>query len=166
MSIDKRLTWEEYALALAKTASTRSEDPFVKVGACALNHENMVIGVGYNGLASGKNLKWHNFTRDERRPLMIHAETNCLSLCKKGDVNILAVTLLPCSYCANMISAYGVKKVVYDQIYEQEDVDLIESIFEFNDIELVKLSPDKVETESLEQKRPVEIPTDDSFRMA
>ena len=80
---NERISWEEYALEIARAASLRSEDPFVKVGACALNKDHMVVGVGYNGLASGKNLDWQNFSRDERRPLMIHAEANCLSLSQK-----------------------------------------------------------------------------------
>ena len=158
---DNRPSWEEYALELAKTASTRSEDPFVKVGACALDHQNMVAGVGYNGLASGKDLSWENFSRDERRPLMIHAETNCLSLCKKGEVNILAVTLLPCS---NMITAYGVSIVVYEDEYDREDFELIKGIFDFNDIKLIKIS-DEEKTTSLSEPRKVEIPHDDSFRL-
>jgi len=162
---DEKPSWEEYALEIAKTASIRSEDPFVKVGACALNHENMVVGVGYNGLASGKDLDWENFSRDERRPLMIHAETNCLSLCKKGEVNILAVTLLPCSYCANMISAYGINTVVYESEYEQEDFDFIKGIFDFNDIKLIKISDEEDEPQCLSQGRKVVIPNDDSFRM-
>ena len=163
----ERPTWEEYALELAKAASIRSEDPFVKVGACALNYQNMIIGVGYNGLASGRDLSWENFTRDERRPLMIHAETNCLSLCKKGEVNILAVTLLPCSYCANMISAYGVKTVVYEKEYEQEDFDLIKGIFDFNEIKLIKISDDDNENDQqcLSQVKKIEIPKNDLFRL-
>ena len=51
-----RLSWEEYALRIAEVASLRSEDPFMKVGACALNHSNRVIGVSYNGLATGVNV--------------------------------------------------------------------------------------------------------------
>ena len=54
MSESPKSTWGEYALEIARVASLRSEDPHRKVGACALNHQNMVIGVGYNGLASGK----------------------------------------------------------------------------------------------------------------
>ncbi len=42
----KRLSWAEYALKIAETAAERSEDPHRKVGACALNHQNMVAGVG------------------------------------------------------------------------------------------------------------------------
>ena len=116
-----RISWERFAIEIADTASLRSEDPHRKVGACALNHQNMVIGVGYNGLASGKNVSeefWED--RDFRRQYMIHAEANCLSLCKKGEVRLLAVTLLPCSYCATMIASYGVQKVVYRDVYEKD----------------------------------------------
>ena len=51
---------------------------------------------------------------------MIHAEANCLSLCKKGEVRLLAVTLLPCSYCATLIASYGVEKVVFRDDYEKD----------------------------------------------
>jgi len=160
---DERSSWEEYALEIARAASLRSEDPFVKVGACALSKDHMVVGVGYNGLASGKNLEWENFSRDERRPLMIHAEANCLSLCRKNEVELLAVTLLPCSYCATLISAYNIKKVVYEEEYEQEDLEIIEGIFEFNGIELVKLKSDLPTISTLEQKRKIELPSNDNF---
>jgi len=117
-----RISWEKFAIEIADTASLRSEDPHRKVGACALNHANMVIGVGYNGLASGHEVTpefWKD--RDARRPYMIHAEANCLSLCKKGEVRLIAVTLLPCSYCATLIASYGVQKVVYRDTYEADD---------------------------------------------
>ena len=109
-----RLSWEEYALSLAFTASQRSEDPHMKVGACALNEHNMVLALGYNGLAPRKevvDLFWKD--RDLRRPYMIHAEANCLSLVKRGEVTLLAVTLLPCASCATLIASYDIPKVVY-----------------------------------------------------
>ena len=133
-----RTSWEEYSLDIARAASERSEDPFVKVGACALSHDNMVLGVGYNGLASGKNPPedfWED--RDKRRPFMIHAEMNCLSLFKKGEARLMAVTLLPCSHCAASICAYGIKAVVYGKTYEQDKKAL--EIFKFYSVELIKL---------------------------
>jgi dCMP deaminase len=136
--INDRLSWEEYALSLAKTASERSEDPYQKVGACALNERHMVLALGYNGLAPGKDVQrdfWND--RDRRRTYMIHAEANCLSLCKGGGVSLLASTLLPCSYCATMIAAYGVKKVVYGEEYHRDT--LAKSIFDFYNIELTKI---------------------------
>ena len=132
-----RLSWEEYALSLAFTASQRSEDPHMKVGACALNEHNMVLALGYNGLAPRKevvDLFWKD--RDLRRPYMIHAEANCLSLVKRGEVSLLAVTLLPCASCATLIASYDIPKVVYGEEYER-DMKALE-IFDFYGIECVK----------------------------
>ena len=134
----KRLTWDRYALNIAEAASARSEDPYQKVGACALNKERMVVGVGYNGLASGKSADsevWSD--RDHRRKYMIHAEANCLSLFKKNEADLIAVTLLPCSYCATMIAAYGIKKVIYKDIYKNDQSAF--EIFSFYRINLVRL---------------------------
>ena len=134
-----RISWEQYALNIAKTASERSEDHFMKVGACALNKDNMVLAVGYNGLATGKKVdKYFWAVRRDRRPYMIHAEANCLSLVKRGEVELLAVTLLPCASCATLIASYNIPKVVYGQEYER-DMKALE-IFDFYNIECVKLS--------------------------
>lgn len=130
---NNRISWEEYALRIAEVASLRSEDPFKKVGACALDLHNRVIGVSYNGLAPGVTVDPSFWTdRDKRRPYMIHAEANLLSLFKRGECNILACTLLPCSCCASMISAYGIKKVVYKELYTR-DTEAIK-ILKFNGI--------------------------------
>jgi len=133
-----RISWEEYALKIASVASERSEDPYFKVGACALDHSNRVIGVAYNGLAPGKIAPdgfWDN--RDKRRPYMIHAEANVLALIKRGECRILACNLLPCSSCATNIVAHGIKKVVYSEVYSRDTQSL--EIFQFNDIECVQL---------------------------
>lgn len=131
---NKRIGWDEYALRIAEAASLRSEDVYVKVGACGLDYSNRVIGVAYNGLASGIQTTdkfWSN--RDHRRPFMIHAEANLLSLVKRGECRLLACTLLPCSCCASMISAYGIERVVYKDVYHRDPMAL--EIFDFNGIE-------------------------------
>ena len=157
------LSWEEYALGLAEAASQRSEDPFVRVGACALNHEHMVLGVGYNGLASGKDVDWELFSRDQRRPVMLHAEMNCLSLCKKGGVKILAITLLPCSHCATMIAGYGIPQVVYRDDYEEDDG--AKEIFKFYGIKLLQLKGENAESPPLEYPREVILNDNDDIRV-
>ena len=65
---------------------------------------------------------------------MIHAEANCLSLFKKGEARLIAVTLLPCSSCATLIAAYGIPKVVYEQEYERDTQ--AKEIFKYYKIEL------------------------------
>ncbi len=133
-----RPTWQEYAIDLAETAATRSEDPYHKVGACALSYDNKVLSLGYNGLMSGKNVDpsfWED--RDKRRPFMIHAETNCLSNFKAGECKLIAVTLLPCASCATAIAAHEIPYVAYSEVY-QRDTRALE-IFNFYHIKLLKV---------------------------
>ena len=133
-----RLSWENYALKLAKTASERSEDPYVKVGACALGWSHEVLGLGYNGLMSGKDVEpsfWED--RDARRPYMIHAEVNCLAGVERAKCKVLAVTLLPCAYCATLIAAHEIPYVVYGDTYDRDTKAL--DIFNFYGIKLLKL---------------------------
>lgn len=134
-----RPSWEQYALMLAKTASSRSEDPYKKVGACALDHNNRVLGVAYNGLVSKKkasNRFWRN--REVRRQYMIHAEQNLLSLFKQGEAKLIACTLLPCSECARLICSWKIPVVCYLDDYERDLGAL--SIFKFYGTSLKKIS--------------------------
>jgi len=136
--VSKRLSWDEYALKIAEVAALRSEDLHKKVGACALDINNRVIGVAYNGLAPGKNVErefWED--RDKRRAYVIHAETNLLSLFKRGECHTLACTLLPCSQCATHIVAHGVKKVVFKEIYKRDSTAI--DIFNFYGINLKQI---------------------------
>ena len=133
-----RPSWEEYALRLAETASLRSEDPYVQVGACALDKDNRVLGVAYNGLAPGTTMSDYFWAdRDGRRPFILHAETNLLSLFKRGEGYLLACTLLPCSCCARQIVAHGIKKIVYRDLYTKDMSAL--DIFKFYNIECKKI---------------------------
>lgn len=128
-----RPSWAEYAMQLAEVASRRSEDIYQKVGACALDHDHRVIGVAYNGLAPGKNVGsefWKD--RDARRPFVIHAESNLLSLIRRGECKMIACTLMPCAACATSIAAHGVQHVVYREVY-QRDIKALE-IFKFYNI--------------------------------
>lgn len=133
-----RISWEEYALHLASCASLRSEDPFHKVGACALSEDNRVLGVSYNGLQSGTKVGkgfWKD--RDYRRPFMIHAEANLLSLFKRNECRLLACTLLPCENCARMIAAWNIPQVIYGEDYNHAGKTL--EIFKFYNIKIKKI---------------------------
>lgn len=135
-----RSSWNEHAMNLAAIAMQRSEDPFQKVGACILGHNNEVLAVAYNGLAAGVNVTqefWND--RDARRPYMIHAESNALARIKRGEGNILACTLLPCSSCATNIAAYGIKHVIFKEIYNR-DVKAVD-IFKFYGISCTQIDP-------------------------
>lgn len=147
MSVESRLSWDEYALELSRVAALRSEDPFQKVGACALDFSNRVIGVAYNGLAPGKEVDgvfWSD--RDARRPFVIHAETNLLALIKRGECKTIACTLLPCTSCAVSIAAHGVQRVVFQDIYHRDTTAF--KIFNFYGIEYRQITSTRADTSS------------------
>ncbi len=114
----ERLSIPEYAMALAYVASLRSEDPYRKVGAAAIDYDNRVIGTAYNGLAPGYDAPpsfWDD--RDKRQKFMLHAEINLCSLIKRGQARIIACTTLPCTSCMQALCAHGVEAVYYAEDY-------------------------------------------------
>ncbi len=109
-------------MSLAHVASLRSEDPYRKVGAAALDKDNRVIGTAYNGLAPGYDAPegfWDN--RDERQKFMLHAEVNPCSLFRRGEAQIVATTTMPCTACMQTLSAYGIKEIYYRDDYAASD---------------------------------------------
>jgi dCMP deaminase len=125
-NVTNRLTIPEYAMALAHVASLRSEDPYRKVGAVAIDFDNRVIGTAYNGLAPGYDAMpdfWSD--RDERRKYMLHAEVNLCSLFTRGNVKLVACTTKPCTSCMQMLCAYGISEVYYRDDYPESEADAI-----------------------------------------
>ncbi|CAC5413841.1 comEB [Mytilus coruscus] len=44
------LKWDEYFMALAFLSAQRSKDPKRQVGACIVNEDKRIVGMGYNGM--------------------------------------------------------------------------------------------------------------------
>jgi dCMP deaminase len=125
-----RLSIPEYAMALAHVASLRSEDPFRKVGAAALDFDNRVIGTAYNGLAPGFNPPagfWD--CRVSRQKFMLHAEVNLCSLFRRGEAKIVATTTMPCTACMQTLCAYGIKEIYYREAYQVSDAPEIAALY-------------------------------------
>ena len=133
------MSWQEYALEIAKVAAKKSKDPGRKVGACLLRHDNTVAGVGFNGFPAGMREDWQD--RDKRRLLVVHAEQNALRYVKPNECALLAVTLLPCNDCLKAIASHGIKTVVYQDIYDR-DITSITLAINFG-IELIRISDNK-----------------------
>lgn len=47
------ISWNEYFMGVAVLSSKRSKDPNTKVGACVVNADKRIIGIGYNGFPFG-----------------------------------------------------------------------------------------------------------------
>ena len=126
----ERIAIPEYVMALAHVASLRSEDPYRKVGAAALDHDNRVIGTAYNGLAPGYDAPdgfWDD--RDKRQKYMLHAEVNLCSLFKRGEARVVATTTMPCTSCMQTLCAYGVEEIYFEEEYKSSDAREIAEVY-------------------------------------
>ena len=47
------MSWIDYFMATAFLAAKRSKDPCSQVGACIVNEDKKIVGVGYNGMPTG-----------------------------------------------------------------------------------------------------------------
>lgn len=119
-----RMSWDKYGLEIAKAASYRSEDPYLKVGACVLRIDRSIISIGYNGAASGVDIDWGD--RDSRRSYVIHAEINALRYCTPDQTRggYMYITHHPCLECIKVIASYGIDTVTYSELIDNSIYDL------------------------------------------
>ena len=114
------LSWDDYFMALAVLSAQRSKDPNTQVGACIVNDENRIVGIGYNGFPAGcsdEELPWGR-TGDwlnTKYPFVCHAEVNAILNSDFGRMNNcrMYVNLFPCNECAKLIIQAGIKQVIY-----------------------------------------------------
>jgi len=113
------LTWDEYFMGIALLSAKRSKDPSTQVGACIVNKQKKVVGLGYNGFPIGCNddaLPWERTGDflDTKYPYVCHAELNAIlnSIKDLHDCSIY-VALFPCNECAKAIIQSGIREVVY-----------------------------------------------------
>lgn len=114
------LDWDAYFMSMAHLSAMRSKDPNTQVGACIVNQDKRVVGLGYNGFPFGCDddiFPWHrqgNYL-DTKYPYVVHAELNAI-LNSIQDLHgcTLYVSLFPCNECAKAIIQAGIRKVVYE----------------------------------------------------
>lgn len=113
------INWDEYFMGIAILSSMRSKDPNTQVGACIVNEEKRIIGVGYNGLPKGcsdTDFPWEREGEflETKYPYVCHAELNAIlnSIKSLKDCTIY-VALFPCNECSKAIIQSGIKEIVY-----------------------------------------------------
>lgn len=114
------LDWDEYFMGMAHLAAFRSKDPNTQVGACIVNPERHVVGMGYNGFPMGCSDDVYPWERegeflDTKYPYVVHAELNAiLNSIQPLKGCTLYVSLFPCNECAKAIIQSGIDTVVYE----------------------------------------------------
>lgn len=116
---DDYIGWDEYFMGIALLSAKRSKDPSTQVGACIVNKEKKIVGVGYNGFPKGcsdDDFPWDREGEflETKYPFVMHAEQNAIlnSIKKLSDCTIY-VGLFPCHECAKSIIQSGIKEVVF-----------------------------------------------------
>ncbi|HMA99547.1 MAG TPA: dCMP deaminase family protein [Spirochaetota bacterium] len=123
MQVKKRqgyLSWDEYFMGIALLSAQRSKDPGTQVGACIVNQQKKIVGVGYNGFPTGcsdDELPWAregDFSAT-KYPYVCHAELNAIlnSIGRNLTGCIIYTALFPCNECAKAVIQAGIKEVVY-----------------------------------------------------
>ncbi|CAM9187070.1 unnamed protein product [Discosporangium mesarthrocarpum] len=108
-------------MSVAFLSAMRSKDPSTQVGACIVNQEKRIVGIGYNGFPMGcsdDELPWARTAENEldtKYPYVCHAEMNAILNKNSADVRgcRIYVALFPCNECAKLIIQSGIEEVVY-----------------------------------------------------
>ncbi|EFF41283.1 deoxycytidylate deaminase [Mycoplasmopsis alligatoris] len=144
----KRINWDTYFISLAKISALRSKDPSTQVGACIINDEKKVIGLGYNGMPNGNDIDFpwgrdSKIAKETKYPYVVHAEVNAiLNAIVQPKGAIIYTTLYPCINCAKVIVQSGIKEVVFedDKYKDTEDGEMARYLFEKCNIKTRKLT--------------------------
>ncbi|MEM3609579.1 MAG: cytidine/deoxycytidylate deaminase family protein [Candidatus Anstonellales archaeon] len=136
MKKDKRLSWDDYFLEIAKTVATRATCDRGKNGAVIVK-DKRILTTGYVGSPSGLPhcddvghllIKTVDYNGKARKHCIrtVHAEQNAIVQAALHGVSTKGATMYvkfaPCFTCAKMIINAGIKRVVAEKDYHDSEL--------------------------------------------
>jgi dCMP deaminase len=121
--IEKQELLDRRYLEMARIWSQNSYCKRKQVGALIVK-DKMIISDGYNGTPSGFE---NNCEDDENKtkPYVLHAEANAITKVAKSNNSsenaTLYITTSPCLECSKLIIQSGIRRVVFNDKYRNED---------------------------------------------
>lgn len=118
-NVSKHISWDEYFMGVSILSALRSKDPNTKVGACIVNKNKRIVGIGYNGFPVGCSDLEFPWDREggflhTKYPFVVHAEANAiLNSTTSLEGATIYVSLFPCHECSKLIIQSGIKEIVY-----------------------------------------------------
>jgi dCMP deaminase len=117
-------------LSMCKTWSLLSKARRKKVG-CLIVKDGAIISDGYNGTPRGfdNNCEIEIDEHDKRalltKPEVLHAESNAITKLAKSTQSsegaTMYITISPCIECSKLIIQSGIKRVVFNKIYRNDE---------------------------------------------
>lgn len=144
----KRPSWDEYFLQIADLVATRATCPRLYVGAI-LVRDRMIISTGYNGSPRGTDQCDEVGCRVVNGHCVrtVHAEANAVLQAAYHGISTKGTTLytryLPCEYCTKILINAGIAKIVYREIYKNQDHPFAKKLLRQAKVRLVKLPKKK-----------------------
>ncbi|MDY6820613.1 MAG: cytidine/deoxycytidylate deaminase family protein [Deferribacterota bacterium] len=147
-----RPTWDEYFIEIVNIVKKRSTCLRRQVGA-VIALDNHIVATGYNGVPRGIThcdvtgclRERLNVPSGERHELCrgLHAEQNAIIQAANYGTSLKGSTIYtnckPCSICTKMIINAGIKRIVYEEHYNDK---LADELLAETDIELARFSRD------------------------
>lgn len=109
--------WDRRFLEAAKCISNWSPDPSSKIGAVAINDQNLPLAWGWNAFPRKMvSLTEAEVDKETKYKYVIHAEANTVYNCTRNNISLLNAKLYvygipPCIDCAKAIIQVGIKQV-------------------------------------------------------
>lgn len=131
------MKYDKVGMSVAEAYAKLSTCCRKQVGASILDTEGHTIATGYNGTLPGMkhckdvftDMNYIKFKEDHlafAKKYEVHAEINAIITAGKLNANlkdaILYTTLSPCADCSKAIAAAGIKRVVYKEKYDREQI--------------------------------------------
>ena len=113
----------EIYMEMAHSAKKMSPDAETQVGAIMLGPEERVIASSFNGFLRGAIDSELPKTRPGKYDFIQHAERNLLYNCAYNGISTknttIICTLSPCTDCLRACFQSGVKRIIFDELYNK-----------------------------------------------
>lgn len=120
--MDKKNRYDKAYMRIAKEWAKLSYSQRKQVGAIIVK-DRMIISDGYNGTPTG----FDNNCEDEQGNTywyVLHAEANAILKVAASTQSCqgatLYITMSPCKECSKLIHQSGIKRVVYNEVYRDD----------------------------------------------
>lgn len=118
------ISWDDCFMNMAYLIAQRSKDPNTQNGACIVDEDNIVIGLGYNGFPRGcsdDEFPWARTSQvdlltERKYAYVVHAEANAIYNSSKQPKGCkLYATMFPCNECTKALIQNGIIEVIFDR---------------------------------------------------
>lgn len=122
----KRPDWDTLFMTMAYLMATRSKDESTHIGAVIVGPDKEVRSTGYNSFPRGINDSVaERQIRPEKYFWIEHAERNAIYNASRFEASLMYCTMytngIPCMDCARGIVQSGIKEVVVDQAWNDQN---------------------------------------------